>query len=191
MLSQELGPQALHEVDCSGVHRQRPQTAVTRQPSVPGAAPVPHSSEGHLTEAAVQRVHVQTNCSRQRAARNTLCSGAAVSTCRRDTEITTCTRPALEINIPQWFSSELPHVRPALSHGPRLRRIMDLKVLTQKVMNTIVIDRIQIFIYHQWLRALCHSTICQIYHQMKSKIVQQDQITTTLPIEEISIHDSK
>lgn len=71
-LSQQSCPQALNEVDCSSVHRQRPQAAVTWQPSVLGAAPVTHSGEGHLTEAAVQRVHTQTSCSGERTTRDAL-----------------------------------------------------------------------------------------------------------------------
>lgn len=68
MQSQQTGSKALHEVDGGGIHGERPQAAVTCQPPVPGAAPVPHSSEGHLTEAAVQRVHIETNQSRERTA---------------------------------------------------------------------------------------------------------------------------
>lgn len=58
--SQEPRSQPLHQVDCSCVHGQSPQAAVTCQPPVPGAAPVPHSSEGHLTQAAVKGVHVES-----------------------------------------------------------------------------------------------------------------------------------
>lgn len=68
LLSQQSASQALHEVYRNGVHRQRPQAAVTCQPSVLSAAPVPHGSEGHLTEAAMQRIHIEAHCSRERTA---------------------------------------------------------------------------------------------------------------------------
>ncbi len=98
MPSQQPSSQALHEVDCGGVHRQRPQAAVTCQPPVPGTAPVPHSSEGHLTEAAMQCVHVETNCSRE----GTMCDAPMwlcwdfifnASPCHQETVITECFWP--------------------------------------------------------------------------------------------------
>lgn len=67
-----MGPEALHEVDCGAVHRECPQTAVTCQSSVAGAAPVPHGSEDHLTEAAMQGVHVKTDYGRETTTGDTL-----------------------------------------------------------------------------------------------------------------------
>lgn len=96
ILSEHQGPQPLHEIDCCGIHGQRPQTAVACQPPVLGAAPVPHRSEGHLAEAAMQRIHVETNKSRNRSSRAAamwFCWGVIFNNpCQKETEITGCFR---------------------------------------------------------------------------------------------------
>lgn len=66
---QQPGPEALHRVDRTAVHGESPQAGVAHQSGVSGGAPVPGGGEGHLAEAAVQRVHIEAGGSREAATR--------------------------------------------------------------------------------------------------------------------------